>query len=89
MRRRARRPTSSAIIARAANFCSVKIRVVGPHAPEKSRDYISGRVFGLVHDSPPAAQLFDDAVVRNGLADHECSGEMSAVMVGRALNLCQ
>jgi hypothetical protein len=29
------------------------------------------RIFGLVnHAHPAAAQLFDDAVVRNGLADH-------------------
>jgi len=50
----------------------------------QSYEAAEASVLGLVHHPhAAAAELLDDAVMRDGLADHECSGEMSAVMVGR------
>ena len=40
-------------------------------------------VLGLVHDThPAAAQLLDDAVVRDGLADERCGVRHLALMLG-------
>jgi hypothetical protein len=37
----------------------------------ESDEAVQARVFGLVHDTHPAAtELLDDAVVRDGLANH-------------------
>jgi hypothetical protein len=40
-------------------------------------------VFGLIYDThPAAAQLFDDPVVRDGLANHELRSNCGAAILG-------